>query len=444
MVVGRARWFMAAVAAVLAAGLGAPPASADPVMLPAAADPSIIRDASGVYHAYATSDDWGDGKGMRFLPHWISYDLQNWIYSGNVFSGMPGWVVNGQTAWAPQIVADGNRFLMYYAVGYADNPCIGMASSPSLNGPWNDLGHPVFCAKDVGIAGTIDPFVWNDNGNKTMVVGNFGGVYAIPLNPDGSAAAGKPVQIADQRFEAPYIVRKDNNFYLFASAGNCCSGPTTAYRVLAGRSPNLFGPYVDRDGRDLNLGGGELVVAGSDKWAGPGHNAVTTDDAGNDWMLYHAIPRAQMNLPSGAPNRPAILDRLTWPGGWPKVGDGSPESTLPEQPIVKTPVHVNATVDGSRFVTRGAGRVEIVVTLTAPQNAGWSGKLWYGSEAPGQLPAPEDITLKPGERTERRISIDLPGANNVVYSVYAYAGADDKHVVDAGVANIQSTGGGRG
>ena len=117
---------------------------------------------------------------------------------------------------------------------------------------------------------------------------------------------------------------------------------------------------------------------------------------------------------------------------------------MPEQPIVNTPVHVSATVDGNRFVARGPGKVDIVVRLTAPDKAGWSGKLWFNSEAPGQLPAPEQITLAPGETTERRISVDLPAANNIVYSVYAYAGADEQHVVDAGVANIQSTGGSRG
>lgn len=442
MVVGRARWTMAAFATAMTMASVSVPASADPVMLPAAADPTIIRDASGMYHAYATSDDWGDGDGMRFLPHWTSYDLQDWIYSGTVFDGKPGWIAGGWTAWAPEVVADGNRFLMYYAVGYPDNPCIGRAESPTLNGPWTDLGRPVFCANDVGIGGTIDPFVWNDNGVKTMFVGNFRGLYGIPLDADGAAPAGKPVQVADHRFEAPYIVHRDGAFFMFASAGNCCNGPGTAYRVLAGRSENLLGPYVDRDGRDLNLGGGELVMAGTDKWAGPGHNAIAVDDAGSDWMVYHGIPRAEMQLPSGAPNRPGLVDRLTWPGGWPKVGDGSPESTMPEQPVVNLPVHVSATVDGSRFVSR-SGRVEVVVKVTAPENAPWSGKLWMTSEAPGQMPAAEDVTLQPGESTERRVWVDVPG-NNVVYSVYAYAGADEQRAFDAGVANIKGTGGGRG
>ena len=420
----------------------AAPAVADPVMLPAAADPSVIRDSAGVYHVFATADDWGDGQGTRNIPTWTSYDMESWIYSGTAFKDKPSWIQGGWGQWAPDVIADGNRFLMYYAVGYDDNPCIGMAQSSSLNGPWTDLGHPVFCSKDVGIGGTIDPAVVNENGVKTMFVGNFKGLFAIPLSPDGSAAAGKPVQVGDQRFEAPYVVKRDGFYYLFASAGNCCNGPGTAYRVLAGRSKNLFGPYTDRAGRDLNLGGGELLMAGSDKWAGPGHNSIATDDAGQDWMVYHAIPRTQMTLPSGATNRPALIDRMRWIDGWPKVGDGSPESTMPEEPAVNVPVHVSATVDGNRYAVRNGGPVDVVVRLTAPAKTGWSGKLWIQFDGGGTMPPIQDITLKPGETTERKVTVNLP-SSNIVYSVYAYVGPDQQHTVEAGVANIKSSGDGR-
>jgi len=54
-------------------------------------------------------------------------------------------------------------------------------------------------------------------------------------------------------------------------------------------------------------------------WVGPGHSAVVTDDAGADWLVYHAIPRENSRLENGVNRRPALLDRLEWEGGWPKV-----------------------------------------------------------------------------------------------------------------------------
>jgi hypothetical protein len=75
-----------------------------------------------------------------------------------------------------------------------------MATATSPIGPWADLGRPVFCADDVGIKGTIDPFLWDDGTSKTLFVGNFHGIYGVPLSADGTAPAGPPVKVADERF----------------------------------------------------------------------------------------------------------------------------------------------------------------------------------------------------------------------------------------------------
>ena len=59
----------------------------------------------------------------------------------------------------------------------------------------------------------------------------------MPLSADGLTVTGAPTQVTiDNRYEGAYVVRRGAWYYLFASAANCCAGPTTGYSVFAGRS----------------------------------------------------------------------------------------------------------------------------------------------------------------------------------------------------------------
>src|SRR5690606_20774969 len=51
----------------------------NPVFEPILADPTVLRDpVSGVFYAYGTQDDWGDGAGSRLVPVLKSKDLSKW------------------------------------------------------------------------------------------------------------------------------------------------------------------------------------------------------------------------------------------------------------------------------------------------------------------------------------------------------------------------------
>lgn len=292
----------------------------NPVVTPVAADPSLIRAEDGSYYLYATQDDWDDGAGSRYLPIFKSSDLVNWTYVANAFVWPPAWKTGGGGYWAPHISRRGDLYFLYYSVSiWGDpNPCIGLATSKNPAGPFEDRGK-VFCSDEIGVANSIDPFIWDDGGARTMVWGSFNGIYAVPLSDDGTVATGEKVALADTRFEAPWIVARNGFYYLFLSAGSCCDGEFSTYTVYVGRSQNLTGPYLDKSGRDLNAGGGEILLSGNDTWVGPGHNAVIQDAAGADWLVYHAIPRDNPRLGNGVNNRPTLLDRLEWEGGWPSV-----------------------------------------------------------------------------------------------------------------------------
>ena len=126
-------------------------------------------------------------------------------------------------------------------------------------------------------------------------------------------------RVAGTAYEAIYIHKRAGRYYLFASVGTCCEGVKSTYTTVVGRSDSLFGPYLDRQGRSMLENRHEVVVTGSGRFAGPGHNAeIVTDARGRDWMLYHAV---DVRDPKG---RALMLDRIRWRGGWPEVKDRHP------------------------------------------------------------------------------------------------------------------------
>jgi arabinan endo-1,5-alpha-L-arabinosidase len=310
----------------------------NPVIDGVAADPAVLRDADGTWYLYATQDRWDDGV-ERYVPIFSSRDLVTWTYLGDVFLFPPRWKREG-FLWAPDVHEHDGTYWLYYAYStWGDpNPCIGLATAPHPAGPWTDLGGPVFCSQDVGVRNSIDPFVWREEGVRTLVWGSFGGIYAARLTDDGTGVEGALVRLADERFEAPYVVFRDGAYYLFLSSGSCCDGAGSTYITWVGRSDDLLGPYRDDLGRDLRFGGGRVVLFRNDHWVGPGHNAIATDDAGRDWIVYHAIDPRRPLLRSGATRRPVLIDPIDWVDGWPVVNDDEgPGAAAQARPAVLLP-----------------------------------------------------------------------------------------------------------
>ncbi|MGW0064660.1 family 43 glycosylhydrolase [Streptosporangium sandarakinum] len=318
------------------------------------ADPSVIRGDDGWWYAYGTSDPLREGEGTRhLLPVSRSRDLVHWTHVGDAFTEetMPSWAdtAGGASLWAPDIRKVGREYRLYYVVtqttvtGEPNDNAIGMATAPTPAGPWTDSGAPVVGPRrGPGGAGdfkwTFDPALAVDiDGAQYLVYGSYyGGVLITRLDATGRRAVGEPTMIAiDNRFEGGYLVRRDGYWYLFASSADCCAGPTTGYSVYAGRSRDITGPYLDRQGVPLNTSraGGTIVIApNGNRWVGTGHNAVLTDDTGQDWLLYHAIDRSDPYLdePYGVNERPMLMDRLDWIDGWPTVRGGRWASEDPQ------------------------------------------------------------------------------------------------------------------
>lgn len=308
----------------------------NPVITPVAADPTIIRAPDSTFYLYATQDAWADGDGDHYLPIFKSDNLVDWTYVGDVFDSIPAWG-SGQYLWAPDISKRSDTYYLYYSyVQQAAAPCIGLATAPAPEGPWEDLGEAVFCSGEIGVPNSIDPFLWTESDQPTLFWGSFAGVYAITLNEEGTEAVGEKVQVTDDRFEGAYVHKHDDYYYLFVSAGTCCEGAESTYQVYVGRSRSLTGPYVGPSGTDLLHGGGLRILAEGNGWVGPGHNSIATDDAGHEWLVYHAIPRYNPRLANGANRRPVLIDRITWENGWPVINGGEgPSNSLQPAPAIE-------------------------------------------------------------------------------------------------------------
>jgi arabinan endo-1,5-alpha-L-arabinosidase len=131
------------------------------------------------------------------------------------------------------------------------------------------------------------------------------------LSTDDSALYSLASRPGNTAIEGAFITYRRGYYYLFVSFDFCCRGVNSTYKIMAGRSSQITGPYADRGGKPMRDGGGTLVYAGSDRWRGPGHNSIYIEN-GVYWMVYHAYD-ADMN---GAPV--LRIEALQWDeDGWP-------------------------------------------------------------------------------------------------------------------------------
>ncbi|WP_257967891.1 family 43 glycosylhydrolase [Peribacillus deserti] len=308
----------------------------NPVFEPVIADPSIIKGKDGYFYAYGTEDNWGDGKGPRYVPVIRSKDLVKWKYTGEAFEAVdkPAWKEGG--IWAPDISFYQDRYYLYYSMStWGDlDPGIGVAVSDKPEGPFTDKG-PLFRSQKIGVENSIDPAFYNDNGTPYLFWGSFHGIYGVKLSNDGFKVAGKPFQVAGNAFEAPYVIKRGDYYYMFLSSGSCCEGADSTYHVALARSKSITGPYLDRSGNDIVSTEGTVILTGSKKFAGPGHNAIITDDKDQDWIVYHAIDVKEPKMISGITRRPLMIDPITWKDGWPQIKNQEPGEKLQNAPVIK-------------------------------------------------------------------------------------------------------------
>ncbi|EIM02118.1 glycoside hydrolase [Rhodanobacter sp. 115] len=287
------------------------------------------------------------GLNNHLIPTYRSVDLIHWKYLGDAFQRTPQWVGSAtDQLWAPVVKHFNGRYYLYYVAPntLAGGSAIGVATSDSPAGPWTDSGSPVLPPENNPYNGSpgravIDPdVVQGPTGQRYISYGSFdGGISIRKLSADGlhSDASSEKQLAVDNYFEGGSFFEHAGYYYLFLSTSSCCNGPLSGYGVRVGRARTPEGPFLDQNGVALNSfdPGGEVAIApNGNKWAGPGGNMVFTDDAGHDYMLYHAINRKHPYFKgfAGFTRRPVLIDRIEWIKGWPQVRAGRWASTRPQ------------------------------------------------------------------------------------------------------------------
>jgi arabinan endo-1,5-alpha-L-arabinosidase len=278
-------------------------------------DPSVIEE-DGVFYELQT------GPG---LPGKTSSDLAAWRRASAAFpNGNPSWIasqVPGATdLWAPDLSSFGGAHHLYYSASTfgVNVSCIGHATRARMDsGSWADHGS-VVCSSRSDDFNTIDPNVIVDTGGTPwLAFGSFwSGIKIVQLKNDGSRADTTIHSIASRgggAIEGAYIVRRCGYYYLFVSFDKCCAGAQSTYNVRVGRSADVLGPYVDRDGVDMMDGGGTRILGGGAGFAAAGHNAVVfSGDKAFD--VYHAYPT------DGSYARLRVAELVWDDQGWPISG----------------------------------------------------------------------------------------------------------------------------
>ena len=122
---------------------------------------------------------------------------------------------------------------------------------------------------------------------------------------------------------------------------------------MVGKSDNILGPYVDSKGKNLASENGGKTIGELCLWspvsdtttAGPGHNSLLIDDAGDYWIVYHSYCDKDNFV-----TRHLFIDKLSWgENGFPYVSytyetDDGKEKTVNYKPSY------SIELDGPRFL----------------------------------------------------------------------------------------------
>ncbi|HEX6227013.1 MAG TPA: glycoside hydrolase family 43 protein [Chryseolinea sp.] len=303
------------------------------------ADPTVIRGHDGLFYAYATNTSV-DNKFYNIQVA-LSSDLINWEVIGDALPQKPAWAASD--FWAPHVLYDEGerRYYLYYSGESPDDKvgkCIGVAISERPTGPFIDTGSPLISGEGFT---TIDPMAFDDpaTGRKYLFWGSgHEPIKVRELNDDRISF--KPASTAthvlppnkddySKLVEGAWVHYREGYYYLFYSGDNCC-GDKAHYAVMIARSKNVEGPFERLS--EERKSNSSTILAKNKYWLAPGHNSVVTDDAGQDWIVYHAIALDPALRSAG---RIMLVDPIRYKNGWPYLENNSPSVVERSTPSVK-------------------------------------------------------------------------------------------------------------
>jgi arabinan endo-1,5-alpha-L-arabinosidase len=292
----------------------------------------VMAYENGTYYVYSTGEN---------ITEMTSTDRCHWtIHRGGLLHTIPVWTHRipdfKNHIWAPDVIHWHGKWWMAYSCSSfgVNTSAIGLLQAKSLGqNVWKDKGM-IIESKSSDHYNAIDPnFVIDDHNHPWLVFGSFwDGIQLVPLNgkmhvmkdaklltiarryahiPD-SIVNPTSAHAGSNAIEAPFVFKHNGWYYLFVSWDYCCRGLKSNYRVVVGRSRQIYGPYLDKNGRKMSQGGGSLVIKGDKKeFEAVGHCAVYHLKNGDIFICHgYSIPRGGASI---------LLQRhIKWDkGGWP-------------------------------------------------------------------------------------------------------------------------------
>ncbi|KAJ5396740.1 hypothetical protein N7509_004853 [Penicillium cosmopolitanum] len=259
-------------------------------------------------------------------------------------------VGNRSRPWAPTTIFKNGTFYCYYTLSThgSRNSAIGVATTTKLDGtPWKDHGAVIRTGEGKG--SDVFPFTQTnaidasfitdqETGKSYLNYGSFWhNIWQIPLaddllsieepqHPDAVQLTFMPDQKVKPE-EGSWMSYHDGYYYTWFSRGQCCKfgekeggfpSRGQEYNIHVGRSRNVRGPFVDKDGDSLVDGGGTAVYASNHGlvYAPGGLGVLAGNDSTPDILYYHYL-----NTSIGFKDGDARLgwNVLKYEDGWPEV-----------------------------------------------------------------------------------------------------------------------------
>jgi arabinan endo-1,5-alpha-L-arabinosidase len=255
-----------------------------------------------------------------------------------IFNAIPAWaltlVPGARGMWAPDVSRFSSGYRLYYAVSTfgSNRSVIGLATNTTLDPSspkyrWQDCGL-VLMSHESDDFNAIDPNHFIDlQGRSWLIYGSFwGGIHMRRLDSTtGKLAQGEPRAYplarrpeptgAPDPIEGAFMFQRRGCYYLFASYDYCCKGVRSTYYTAYGRSREVTGPFLGRDGGAMLDGRGTVILRADlkekQRWRGPGGCGVFRDGS-RDYIVYHAYDAQHHGIPT------LRIAPLSWSSdGWP-------------------------------------------------------------------------------------------------------------------------------
>lgn len=273
-------------------------------------DPAIAKEGS-TWWCLTTADS---GIGVKY-----SGDGKKWTQGTQMFESPLSWWttyapnMSYNNVWAPDINYYNGRWWVYYSVSEfgTRNSAIGLTSCTSIvKGDWRDDGLVISSSNSTTYNAIDGNLTFDADNNPWLTFGSWStGIKVTKLNPTTMKPTGTIYSIASRSdgIEGPCIIYKNGYYYLFASIDKCCSGVKSDYKISYGRSKNITGPYLDKNGLDMMKGGGTVIEAGSKQYKGIGGQTIS-----NNVIIRHGYD----SYDNGAPK--ILIDDMKWDSeNWP-------------------------------------------------------------------------------------------------------------------------------